>query len=124
MLEVRKNGSANPLEEWVWDQRYIDAPVLRWHDSNTDGTVDDTLYACNDANMNGTALVDASTGHVVERFAYDPYGENRQNSRRCRAVGMLRILRYFATVRLASVSPCSLSLATMSSSFSGACLSS
>lgn len=58
---MRKNGSANPLEQRVWGQRYIDAPVLRWHDSNSDGTVDDTLYACNDANMNVTALVDAAT---------------------------------------------------------------
>jgi RHS repeat-associated protein len=77
VLEVRKNGSSNPLEQWVWDQRYIDAPVLRWHDSNTDGTVDDTLYACNDANMNVTALVDATTNNVVERYAYDPYGKVR-----------------------------------------------
>jgi RHS repeat-associated protein len=75
VLEVRKNGSSNPLEQWVWDRRYIDAPVLRWHDSNTDGTVDDTLYATNDANMNVTALVDTITNNVVERYAYDPYGK-------------------------------------------------
>jgi RHS repeat-associated protein len=74
VLEVRKNGSANPVEQWVWDQRYVDAPLLRWHDSDTDGTADDTLYACDDANMNVTALVDAS-GTVQERYAYDPYGK-------------------------------------------------
>jgi RHS repeat-associated protein len=39
--------------------------------------VDDTLYATNDANMNVTALVDASSGSVVERYAYDPYGRVR-----------------------------------------------
>jgi hypothetical protein len=85
VLEVRKNGSANPLEQWVWDQRYIDAPVLRWHDSNTDGTVDDTLYATNDANMNVTALVDPSTGSVVDRYAYDPNSDMILNSPRHRA---------------------------------------
>jgi YD repeat-containing protein len=85
VLEVRKNGSSNPLEQWVWDQRYIDAPVLRWHDSNTDGTVDDTLYATNDANMNVTALVDASTGSVVDRYGYDPNSDMILNSPRHRA---------------------------------------
>ncbi|MBE3096939.1 MAG: hypothetical protein IMZ44_07385 [Planctomycetes bacterium] len=36
--------------------------------------LDETLYYCNDANMNVTALVNAS-GAVVERYAYDPYGK-------------------------------------------------
>jgi len=65
---------------WLWDQRYIDAPVLRWRD--TDGNpqtgdygLDEMLYYCNDANMNVTALVDAETGEVVERYMYDPYGK-------------------------------------------------
>jgi len=43
---------------------------------------------------------------------------------RCRAVGMLRILRYLATVRRAMSMPCSLSFSTISSSFSGLFLSS
>jgi RHS repeat-associated protein len=48
---------------------------LRWRDTNTDGTLEDTLYYCNDANFNVTALVDASDGSVVERVMYDPYGK-------------------------------------------------
>jgi RHS repeat-associated protein len=66
--------------QWLWDQRYIDAPVLRWRDADADPEtgqygLDETLYYCNDANMNVTALVDAETGEVVERYMYDPYGK-------------------------------------------------
>ena len=34
----------------------------------------ETLYYSNDANMNVTALVSASSGSVVERYVYSPYG--------------------------------------------------
>jgi RHS repeat-associated protein len=64
--------------QWLWDVRYIDAPVLRWRDENDDGDFADageTLYYCNDANMNVTALVSASSGAVLERVVYDPYGK-------------------------------------------------
>jgi RHS repeat-associated protein len=78
IVEVRKDGSEYPLEQYVWSPRYVHAPVLRWRDGNTDGDLEDegdsTLYYCNDANFNVTALVDAS-GTVVERYLYDPYGK-------------------------------------------------
>jgi RHS repeat-associated protein len=69
--------------QYVWDLRYIDAPVLRWRNSHWDtdenNGLDETMYYCNDANMNVTALVDATSGsategQVVERYLYDPYG--------------------------------------------------
>jgi len=60
--------------QWLWDIRYIDAPVLRWRDTGGDPDLDETLYYCNDANMNVTALVNTS-GAVVERYMYDPYGK-------------------------------------------------
>ena len=60
-----------PSVQWLWDPRYIDAPVLRWR--SVSGPLDETLYYCNDANMNVTALVSAS-GTVEERYVYDPYG--------------------------------------------------
>ena len=51
MLEVHEGGDAdNPLKQFVWDIRYIDAPVVRFHDGDTDGTIDDTLYYTTDAN--------------------------------------------------------------------------
>ena len=70
----RVGGDADhPLKQVVWDIRYIDAPVVRFHDGDTNGTIDDTLYYTTDANMNVTALVDTS-GTVLERVAYDSYG--------------------------------------------------
>ena len=80
ITEVRKDASANPLEQYVWSPRYVHAPILRWRDGNTDGDLEDegdsTLYYCADANFNVTALVDTS-GAVVERYLYDPYGKAR-----------------------------------------------
>jgi len=49
-------------------------PVLRRRDTGGDPDLDETLYYCNDANMNVTALVSTS-GTVVERYLYDPYGK-------------------------------------------------
>jgi RHS repeat-associated protein len=62
--------------QYIWDLRYIDAPVLRWRDAdeNSENGLEECLYYCNDANMNVTALVDGSTGAVVERYVYDAYG--------------------------------------------------
>jgi RHS repeat-associated protein len=79
VLEVHEGGdAANPLKQFVWDVRYVDAPVVRFRDGNTDGDYDDagddTLYYTTDANMNVTALVDTD-GDVVERYAYDAYGQ-------------------------------------------------
>ena len=82
LVEVRKDSDTDPYEQFVWDVRYIDAPVVRFRDGNTDGDLtggtqegDNTLYYSNDANMNVTGLVDGSDGTVVERVTYDPYGK-------------------------------------------------
>jgi RHS repeat-associated protein len=73
--EADKDDPATTMRcQYVWDIRYIDAPVVRFRDTNGDGTADDTLYYCTDANMNATALVDASDATVAERYVYDPYG--------------------------------------------------
>jgi len=76
LLEVRKDSDPDPYEQFVWGQRYIDAPVLRWRDADGQSAngLEETLYYCQDANMSTTALVDTS-GTVVERVLYDPYGE-------------------------------------------------
>ncbi|MEZ6049211.1 MAG: RHS repeat-associated core domain-containing protein [Planctomycetaceae bacterium] len=76
VLEARKEVSSvedtDPLEQFVWHPLYIDAPVLRDYDDNTDGTADRHYYTF-DANYNVTALVDDS-GTVLERYHYSPYG--------------------------------------------------
>jgi hypothetical protein len=52
---------------------------VRFHDGNTNGNYEDAgdnvLYYATDANWNVTALVDAATGDVVERYMYDAYGK-------------------------------------------------
>ena len=78
VLEVRIDSDTDPYKQYLWDVRYIDAPVVRWRDGNTDGDLDDagddTLYYCTDANFNVTALV-STAGSVVERYVYSPYGQ-------------------------------------------------
>ncbi|NNE55535.1 MAG: hypothetical protein HKN32_05915, partial [Flavobacteriales bacterium] len=48
--------------------------VLRDRDTTGNGTLDERLYALQDANWNVTSIVSAS-GAVQERFAYSAYGE-------------------------------------------------
>ena len=65
-LESRRSTSENtgpeslqPQYQYVWSQRYIDAPVLRDKNTDTDGLCDDErLYYLGDANFNVTTLVD------------------------------------------------------------------
>jgi hypothetical protein len=51
----------------------VNALVLRDRDTDANGTLDERLWAQQDANFNVTALVDGSDV-VVERYAYDPFG--------------------------------------------------
>jgi len=78
--------ATNVTCQYVWDPRYIDAPVCRDKDVdddedctetdwNTGDDPDEHLYYCQDANFNTTALVERSDGTVVERYVYDPYGK-------------------------------------------------
>jgi len=73
-----KNTVASvPKYQWIWDPRYVDAPILRDENKDGDGDcvdgADERLYYVQDANNNVTALVSAA-GAVVERYAYTPYG--------------------------------------------------
>jgi RHS repeat-associated protein len=74
VVEVRKGGSANPYEQYVWGLQYVDAPVVRFQDSDTNGTLNNTLYYMYDGNFNVTALI-GTDGTVAERYVYDPYGK-------------------------------------------------
>jgi len=67
-------GSTYAYKQFVWDPRYIDAPVCRFRDTDPDGSFDETLYYTHDAQYNVTALVETD-GDVVERYMYDPYGQ-------------------------------------------------
>jgi len=70
----RGNTATTLYAQYVWGLRYIDAPVLRDRNTTGDEAIDETLYFCNDANMNVTALVRSDTGRVAERYEYTPYG--------------------------------------------------
>jgi len=76
---ARVTPAETPAVQWLWDIRYVDAPVLRWRDADADPETGDfgleeTVYYCQDANWNVTAVVSAG-GHVVERYMYDAYGK-------------------------------------------------
>ena len=75
VLEVRKNGSANAYEQYVYGQRYVDELVMVYRDTNTDGVVEQNLYVLQDANFNVTATVNGASGQIVNRFIYTPYGQ-------------------------------------------------
>ena len=82
VLETRVGTDPDPLDQYVWDVRYAKAPVVRFHDGNTDGDYDggtlegdNTLYYTQDANFNTTALIDPATGEAVERTSFAAYGQ-------------------------------------------------
>ena len=56
---------------YVWSESYIDDLVSR--DQSTNGGAITRIYAEQDANHDATSLV-SSSGTVLERFVYDPYG--------------------------------------------------
>jgi len=81
LLEERLVDEEDELlasNEYVWSPRYIDAPIVRFHDANGDGDLldlDDNIRYCTcDANYNVTATIDAVTSDIVERYAYTAYG--------------------------------------------------
>jgi len=74
VLEERVGTSTNASQQYVWGLRYIDDLLLRDRDTNTDGTLDQRLYAIQDANWNLVAIAD-SAGSVVERYTYTAYGQ-------------------------------------------------
>ncbi len=73
VLEERIDAETDPQIQHVLGLRYIDDCVLRDRDTTNNGTLDERLYALQDANWNVDALVNTS-GTVQERFAYSAYG--------------------------------------------------
>ncbi|MFV0445332.1 MAG: RHS repeat domain-containing protein, partial [Planctomycetaceae bacterium] len=71
-IEERLGTSSTPDRQFVWGVRYIDDLILRDR-SVSGGSLNERLYALQDANWNVTTLTD-STGAVQERYEYDPYG--------------------------------------------------
>jgi YD repeat-containing protein len=79
LLEVRRNGSSNARVQYTWDASYIDTPIFRVLDANSDGDAvdvgDSTIYYLTDVNHNVTSVYDAGSNRIEERYIYDPYGK-------------------------------------------------
>jgi RHS repeat-associated protein len=75
VLEERLDSSSNPDRQFLWGLRYIDDLLLRDRDTSTpkNGTLNERLYALQDANWNVTAIA-ATDGAIQERYAYPAYG--------------------------------------------------
>jgi RHS repeat-associated protein len=73
---LEERGDVAAWAQYVWSPVYVDALVERDRDAdgNAANGLEERLYALQDANYNVTALVNTS-GSVVERYAYDPYGQ-------------------------------------------------
>ena len=74
VTEERTGGSSDAERQFVWGLRYIDDLVLRDRDTDGNGSLDERLYAMQDANWNVTAITNAS-GTVQEHYAYSAYGD-------------------------------------------------
>ena len=73
LLEERRDANTSPKKQYTWGNRYIDDLILRDHDTNNDGTLNERLYALQDANWNVTSYINSS-GTVQERYIYNAYG--------------------------------------------------
>ena len=78
-LELRKNNQSKAYTQFVWDQRFIDTPIVRYRDADNStvtgglGT-EEVLYATYDGNYNITGLVQENQT-FVERYVYTPYDD-------------------------------------------------
>lgn len=65
--------STSAEHQFVWGKRYVDELIVRDRDTDANGTLNERLYACQDANWNVTAITDSS-GVPCERYSYSAYG--------------------------------------------------
>ena len=72
-VEERTGTSTSAERQFVWGARYIDDLVERDRDTIGGGSLNERLYACQDANWNATCITTQS-GTISERYAYSAYG--------------------------------------------------
>jgi len=77
VLEERQNGNATA--HYVWSPVYVDAMVVRDRDTDANGSLNERIYAVQDANFDVTALMaydsGTSTWGIAQRYVYDSYGK-------------------------------------------------
>ena len=81
--ERTQSGPTTTVDQYVWDQSYVDSPIVRFHDGNGDGDCNPSTDANDtvrhytwDANHNVTTTI--TVGHTstdVQHVAYDAYGK-------------------------------------------------
>ncbi len=71
-LLEEKVGSNTKMRN-VWSPVYVDAMVSRDRDTDANGSLDERLYALQDANFNVTAITNTS-GSVQEKYTETPFG--------------------------------------------------
>ena len=59
--------------QFVWGLRYVNDLVLRDRDTDTNGSLDERIYALQDPNWNVVAIANTS-GTILKRFCYSAYG--------------------------------------------------
>ena len=72
-IEERLDSSTSPERQFIWGPLYIDHLILRDRDTDANGTLDERLYALQDANWNVVAITDQN-GTVEERYVYAVFG--------------------------------------------------
>jgi RHS repeat-associated protein len=72
-IEERLGSDTDPSQQYVWGLRYIDDLILRDRDTDEDGSLDERLYALQDANWNVVAISNIPRT-TLQRFAYYAYG--------------------------------------------------
>jgi len=72
-LEERVDSSTDPERQFIWGLRYIDELLLRDRDADVNGTVEERVYALQDANWNAAGIA-SSAGGLQERFIYSTFG--------------------------------------------------
>ncbi len=73
-LEERVDSGTDAEIQFIWNLDYVDDLLLRDRDTNSNGTLDERLYSLPDLRYCVMALADSS-GSIVERFKYQPYGQ-------------------------------------------------
>ena len=76
-IEERLASDTDPNLQYVWGKRYIDNLILRDRDADDNASLDERLYALQDANWNVVATCTQET-EVIERFAYLAYGNSAE----------------------------------------------
>ena len=75
VIEERIDSSTDPDRQYTWGNQYVDDLVVRTRDTDSNGSLDETVYALHDANWSVTALGDTS-GAILERLRYDSFGRS------------------------------------------------